>query len=539
MKRWLLLLVLPIVAVLVCRCTPGKENGQADSHSFTVESSTPAELPAKDARISLEVKGDVFFTGLLARGEGDRYTGVKSLSGNGNKSFVLDIPDNTASSAVSYRISLSTTENVAVPSYQFDYTQAAGGSGQIPDPGTDPDPDTEQREVNVVVTEETCYVSKYSSVLDGSYLGFDIAPRETGFEWGISSSGLDNVLQSEDIAYEGDGTFSALLEGLSDGTTYYYRAYVVVWTGGRGVYYYGDILSFTTEKDSDTPEPPSGESNQPGWYELPVMNISASGNYKIDALNSDLYYAWHMCSGGEKGPGGKTARNYTVCFSAGKHCPVWVAAPRHSMYNGSANRSNAYRQDAKIPTDLQYKSKETGGGCNKGHMLGSAERTSSSATNRDVFFYTNIAPQLSAGFNTGGGGWNTLEDWVDAQVCSDTLYVIIGCYFDTFTDGYGYTVSPMTISFGGRNDVGFPTMFYYILMRTKNGSSGKALKDCITSEIKCAAFVRSHTNSLKGQKVSSREMMSVSDLEKITGFTYFPNVPNAPKDNFKASDWGL
>ena len=33
--------------------------------------------------------------------------------------------------------------------------------------------------------------------------------------------------------------------------------------------------------------------------------------------------------------------------------------------------------------------------------------------------------------------------------------------------------------------------------------------------------------------------MSVSDLEKITGFTYFPNVPNAPKGSFSASDWGL
>ena len=157
----------------------------------------------------------------------------------------------------------------------------------------------------------------------------------------------------------------------------------------------------------------------------------------------------------------------------------------------------------------------------------------------DVFYYPNIAPQLSAGFNTGGGGWNNLEDWVDGQVCSDTLYIVIGCYFDKFTDGYGYTVNPSVISFGGRTDVAMPTMFYYILLRTKSGNSGKALKDCTADEIKCAAFVRSHTNSLKGQKVSSREMMSVSDLEKITGFTYFPNVPNAPKSTFKASEWGL
>ncbi|MBR4686952.1 MAG: DNA/RNA non-specific endonuclease, partial [Bacteroidales bacterium] len=83
------------------------------------------------------------------------------------------------------------------------------------------------------------------------------------------------------------------------------------------------------------------------------------------------------------------------------------------------------------------------------------------------------------------------------------------------------------------------TMFYYVLLRTKKGNTGKALKNCSADEMMCVAFVRSHTNSLKGQKVTARELMSVADLEKITGVTYFPNVPNAPKNTFKASDWGL
>ena len=82
-----------------------------------------------------------------------------------------------------------------------------------------------------------------------------------------------------------------------------------------------------------------------------------------------------------------------------------------------------------------------------------------------------------------------------------------------------------------------PTMFYYVLLRTKSGNSHKALKDCTADELKCVAFVRSHVNVR--QAVSARELMSVADLEAITGVTYFPNVPNAPKSSFKASDWGL
>lgn len=295
----------------------------------------------------------------------------------------------------------------------------------------------------------------------------------------------------------------------------------------------------TPEPEPDPePDPGQGTSGLHSWYELPVMDLKSSGKYLVDANDSDLYYAYHMCAGNEKGPGGKKARNYTVCYSAEHHCPVWVAAPRHKMYESGASRTDAYGKDPDIPSDIQYNSKSTGGSCNKGHMLGSAERLSSTATNKQVFYYTNIAPQYSSTFNTGGGGWNTLEDWVDGQVCSDTLYVVIGTYFKSYTDRRGYSDSPKTISFGGRSDVTRPSMFYYILLRTKKGNSGKPLSQCSASEIKCAAFVRSHATP-KGVKVSEKDLMSVSDLERLTGFTYFPNVPQAVKNSYNASDWGL
>ena len=393
--------------------------------------------------------------------------------------------------------------------------EASGGGGETPVTPT-------------VTTGGTTSVTKTEATLSATYTG---TPTYGGFQWGLSADDLSEDWQA---AYLNSGAFNVTIDGLGAGHTYYYRAYIAVLEGSEYVFYYGDILSFTT---------PDSEvvigGDQPGWYEMPLMNIKKSGSYMVNSKDASQYYAIHLCAGGETGAGGNTARNYTVCFSSTHHCPVWVAAPRHSMYLGGSGRTEAYRADPDIPSSIQYKSKSTGGGCNKGHMLGSAERTCSEETNRDVFYYTNIAPQLSSGFNTGGGGWNILEDFVDKQVCADTLYEVLGCYFDTYTDAYGWTVTPSTISFGGRSDVSMPTMFYYVLIRTKKGNSGKALKDCSASEIKCAAFVRAHTNSLKGQKVTSREMMSVADLEKITGVTYFPNIPQAPKDTFNPSDWGL
>ena len=279
------------------------------------------------------------------------------------------------------------------------------------------------------------------------------------------------------------------------------------------------------------PNPSTSDKN---WAELPVI-VDANGDGRLDS-NTSLYYATHLCAGGEKNAQRNgSARNYTVCYSAEHHCPLWVAAPRHRSYESGASRTDAYGKDPKIPSSIQYNSKDTGGGCNKGHMLGSAERLSSSATNRQVFYYTNIAPQYSETFNTGGGAWNNLEDHVDGLVCSDTLYVVIGCYFENFSKN-GASASPQTISFGGRNDVSCPTMFYYALLRTKKGNSGKRVQDCSASELQCAAFVICHKMA-KGHKPQAADMMSISELEELTGVTYFPNVPNAPKTTYNSGDW--
>ena len=393
-------------------------------------------------------------------------------------------------------------------------------------------------EQTTVTTVSASGVTGYNATLNGSFANASASPSYAGFEWGLSKDNLQDVAQCTVAPSGTSGNFSATVDNLSDGITYWYRAFIIVWENGKGTYYYGETRSFRTSSET---------SQGYQWFELPQMNLQevtvGSNTYLTNSSNPEVeYYAYHLCAGGEKGPNGKTARNYTVCFSAEHHCPLWVAAPRHSMYTGSAGRNEAYKADASIPADIQYNSKSTGGGCNKGHMLGSAERTSTKATNKQVFFYSNIAPQLSTGFNTGGGGWNLLEDFIDELVPSsqkDTLYEVVGCIFGTVTDGYGYKVTSRKITFGGRSDVSLPAAFYYAVLKKKNSSTPGSVADCSENQLQCVAFLRAHTNNLKGQNPSAKELMSISDLERLTGITFFANVPNAPKDTYNASDWGL
>lgn len=328
----------------------------------------------------------------------------------------------------------------------------------------------------------------------------------------------------------------AELTGLAAGTDYDCRFCVEA----DGQLYKSDVFRFATTSGG-TPTPPSpvaGNTYRAGWPELPVETDADRNG--IDDNDNTLYYAHHLCAGPEKNAQNSgSARNYTVCFSAEHHCPVWVAAPRHKCYEGSSGRNDSYKVDPVIPSSIQYYSSKSGGGTyNRGHMLGSAERTCSKETNRQVFYYSNIAPQHGTTFNTGGGAWNILEEWIDDKVCADTTYVVIGCYFDTYVDRHGNTATPQKITYCGRSDVSCPTMFYYAVLRTKKGDTGKSVNDCSASELMCAAFVRSHKLA-KGTKVSSQDMISIEELENLTGFTYFSNVPNAPKSTCSASDWGL
>ena len=279
------------------------------------------------------------------------------------------------------------------------------------------------------------------------------------------------------------------------------------------------------EKSSEAPRKRKG-IDRSGWAELPA-----------EINDKDLYYAYHtMAEIDAKDP----RRNYAVCFSRELRCPVWVAAALHPSFTGEVKRNDSYQPDPQLPVNIQPQlGRSYGGEYSRGHMLGSAERTSPRAANDQTFYATNIAPQLRDGFNARGGAWNNMEAFVDRQVCRDTLYVVTGCLFTEYTDTTGEKImpSPHTTRNASKR-VAVPTAYYKALLRTRSGREGKSVRDCKASELKCAAFIVGH-RSANGRKPSAGEMISIKELERLTGVEFFTNVPNAPKGKAEARDWGL
>ena len=154
----------------------------------------------------------------------------------------------------------------------------------------------------------------------------------------------------------------------------------------------------------------------------------------------------------------------------------------------------------------------------------SADRTKSEADNLSTFYATNVTPQL-AGLNRGK--WKTLEtSGRNTWICTDTLYGVSGAHFEKNTT-YEYTYD----AGGNGKRCPIPTHYYKVILRTKHGGSGKWVANCSASELMCAGFW------FENKSGAERQTMTVAEIERKTGLTFFPNVPDAPKDIYNASDW--
>ena len=232
-------------------------------------------------------------------------------------------------------------------------------------------------------------------------------------------------------------------------------------------------------------------------------------------------------------------RNYTVCYSSIHHSPLWVAAPMHRSYEGDTKRKDNYTFDPTLPVNIQTRLNTSYGEYTRGHMLGSAERNASRELNDQTFYVTNIAPQLREGFNQMGGAWNNLESFVDKQVCADTLYLVTGAIYEPYTDSNGELIpARTTINKNDEQEVGVPTAYYKVMLRTRSGKTGRSIAECTSEELKCAAFIVGH-RSAKGRKPSAEDMLTVRELEQLTGIDFFATVPHAPETEADPKDWGL
>ena len=315
-----------------------------------------------------------------------------------------------------------------------------------------------------------------------------------------------------------------------------------------------------TPEEPETPEITDAKYDR-SWAEQPEKK-------DIQHYIHKTYYATLM--------DGKRVRNFSVCYDTDKMCSRWVAYPGHSVYrkwgsyqvgeNNNAGRTNAWAFDDAVTeyaphtdynqaysivskydskTDAYDTAKEPiiphsrqadicftngfGWGWARGHMLPSSQRYNTWENNAQTCYATNIMVQQ---YDFNGGSWADVEALERNKNCSDTLYVVVGTLFEDNN----------TISRFDRK-IGVPTHCYKLLLRTKSGSSRKAIGDITSAdELICIGFLFANNESSKDVDISTA-VTSVAEIEKRSGFKFFRNLNPAIADKVKSqkrpSDWGL
>ncbi len=229
-----------------------------------------------------------------------------------------------------------------------------------------------------------------------------------------------------------------------------------------------------------------------------------------------------------------SVRNFTVLYDTSHRLPLWVAYTLiNSDVEGNAGRNEDWEYDPNIPAEGQPDLHNSfRGWYDRGHMLPSGSRQGSSEANSQTFYFSNIAPQLN-GFNTGK--WVQLENrvrtWRGRGL--DTLYVVTGSVLQTVG---GHETVEKVGSYADNNKKSSIPNYYYkaCLKLTVSGS---------VRSYKAIGVLLPHTADPAEENLTTEEVMSIDELEALTGEDFFANLPADVEAQVEAAchpeQWGI
>ncbi len=344
-----------------------------------------------------------------------------------------------------------------------------------------------------------------------------------GYEWASFSSSLEQMVIKGKV-----GNTATIYFDINDTTASRTATVYIKFSDG-----YNTTLSFTQLGKSEN------TTYDRAWGEQPAHTSGANLVHKT-------YYTTLS--------NGKFVRNYSICYDTEKLVSRWVAYPLHSVYTDGRGYPGGGRTDAwafddaiteyynggyqiveyeytdpVIPQDKQQNivSGAYGTGDSRGHMLPSASRYSTWMTNAQTFYATNMMPQ---NYSFNGGVWASVENKTRNNICSDTLYVVVGTLFEnarTFT-ARGRTITR-------------PTHCYKLLLRTRSGNTKKSISEITDpNEIKAIGFLfANESNAVSYQKA----VVSIKEVEERSGFTFYhnlnPAVTESVKNQKNINDWNF
>lgn len=190
-------------------------------------------------------------------------------------------------------------------------------------------------------------------------------------------------------------------------------------------------------------------------------------------------------------------RSYVVSYNYQKKCPNWVfwqLTREHA--DGNVKRPDyAFHEDMEVPAPRAELSDYRGSGYDRGHMCPAGDNKWDAGVMYETFLLSNVCPQNK---QLNSGVWNQIEMkcryWAKKY---GSLYIVCG---PVYLRNEHRSI--------GANRVSVPDAFFKVVL-CLNERRGIGFV-CLNTDGKWNDVCRVHT---------------IREIERITGYTFFPNFP--------------
>ena len=204
---------------------------------------------------------------------------------------------------------------------------------------------------------------------------------------------------------------------------------------------------------------------------------------------------------------------YCLSYNIDTRCPNWVAWKLTTEHvDGEWGRSNDYREDNCVPAPRATNDDYRGTSWSRGHMCPAGDCKWDANAMSETFLLSNMCPQ---DINLNSGLWNKIE--MDCRKWArkfGLVYIICGPLL--------YKKEHETI---GQNKVVVPEAFFKVIL-------------CLQDKPKAIGFV---VKNNAGAKKKDQYVNTVDEVERITGYDFFPALPDSVEEKVEAysniNDW--
>jgi endonuclease G, mitochondrial len=217
---------------------------------------------------------------------------------------------------------------------------------------------------------------------------------------------------------------------------------------------------------------------------------------------------------------------FVISYHRDRGIPNWVSWHLDSTWLGSAPRQNDFRPDSSLPADWYHvqATDYQGSGFDRGHHTPSADRTNSVATNSATFLMTNMMPQAP---DNNQGPWEQLESYSRTLVSGgNELYIVAG---GAGTGGTGSNGGTTTTVASGHVTV--PNVTWKVIMVLPAASGDDVSR--VTTSTRVIAIIMPNTQGIR-TNTWQQYRVSVDQVEALTGFDFFSNVPTSIQNVIEA-----